>query len=262
MLRFRRMCAAGVVASLVLGAACSEADEPDASAPADTASASEDTATDTTRRDDGADKPEDEDDTFHVAESLDEDLVVRSAADGGADKVVTLHASDMLSGRLVCLVHRQVDDWLEVELPVGAGDRTGWVARDDVALSRHRFRIEVALEAHELTLYSGSEVALSAPVSVGPDAPPAGADLFVTALVRPPDPAGPYGAYAFGLSGSATDAQAFAAGRGVVAVHGVADASTLGSDVATGSIGVAGDVIARMADTIGLPLGTPVDVVA
>jgi hypothetical protein len=247
--------------SLVLGAACSGADGPDASAPSDTASPPDDTAVDSSRRSGGGPGAA-EDGTFHVAESLGGDLVVRSAADDAADEVARLRASDMLSGRVVCLVHQQVDDWLEVGLPVGAGDTTGWVARDDVALSRHRFRIEVALGAHELTVYSGSLVALSAPIAVGPDAPPAGANLFVTALVQPPDPNGPYGAYAFGLSGVAYDAQAFAAGRGVVAVHGVADPSTLGSDVPTGSIGVAGDVVARAADSIGLPLGTPVEVVA
>jgi hypothetical protein len=256
MTRFRRWVAAGVVALLVLGGACSAGDEPDLSAPDDVTSPS------------GADDADEgggdarRDGTFHVAESLDRQLVVRDAASGSADELATLSAPDAVSGRIVCLVVQQVGDWVEVELPSGPAGRTGWVRRDDVALSRHRFRIEVARGARTLTLYTGSVVALSTPVALGPDAPAAGERRFVTELVQPADPAGVYGAYAYGLSGAPNDVAAYASGQGVVAVHGVADGTTLGTDTAAGSIGVAPEIMSRMADTIGLPLGTPVDVVA
>ena len=167
-----------------------------------------------------------------------------------------------MSGRIVCLVVQQVGDWVEVGLPTGPAGRTGWVARDDVALSRHRFRIEVARGARTLTLFTGSVVALSTPVALGPDAPAAGEHRFITELVQPPDPAGVYGAYAYGLSGASNDIAAYASGQGVVAIHGVANGATLGTDTAAGSIGVAPEIMSRMVDTLGLPLGTPVDIVA
>ena len=227
-------------------------DEPDLSAPNDVTSSSGGTDD----ADDGAgDALRDE--TFHVAESLDRHLVVRDAASASAQELVTLTAADAVSGRIVCLVVQQVGDWVEVELPTGPAGRTGWVARDDVALSRHRFRIEVARGARTLTLFTGSVVALSTPVALGPDAPAAGERRFITELVQPPDPAGAYGAYAYGLSGASNDVAAYASGQGVVAVHGVVDGTTLGTDAAAGSIGVAPDIMSRMADTIGLPLGTP-----
>jgi lipoprotein-anchoring transpeptidase ErfK/SrfK len=110
-------------------------------------------------------------------------------------------------------------------------------------------------------LYTGEVEALTVPVALGPDAPPAGEELFIKDLVRPPDPAGPYGAYAFGLSGSDNELGDFTSGTGVVAVHGTGDPSSLGGDVPNGSIAVAPDIVARLADTIGLPLGTPVEIV-
>jgi hypothetical protein len=274
MTRFRRGIVAGVVSLLVLGGACSGADEPDLSAPGDVSSSTRDTASsddadrsgdDATEGDDAAAEIDGEalqDETYYVAESLNDQLVVRDSASAAAQEVVRLSTTDAVSGRIVCLVLQQVGDFVQVELPASPGHATGWVQRDDVALSRHRFRIEVARGARTLTLYSGAVVALSTSVSIGPDAPAAGERLFVTELVRPPDPAGPYGAYAYGLSGAVNDLAAFTAGQGVVAVHGVPDPAVLGTDTATGSIGVAGDIIARMADTLGLPLGTPVDVVA
>ena len=254
MTRHRPGAVAGVALALLvaLGVGCSGADEPELSDP-DSAPSAADAPDATTSADPG--------DTIHVAQALESRLVVRDRPERDADEVATLVASDQASGKIICLVVRQVGDWVEVHLPEGPVDRSGWVARDDVALSRHRFRIEVARGAHTLTLYTGEAVALSTPVALGPDAPPAGEELFIKELVQPPVPDGAYRSYAYGLSGAPNDLAAFTAGQGVVAVHGVADPAGLGTDVASGSIGVGIDIVMRMADTIGLPLGTPVDIV-
>lgn len=254
MTRVRPEAVAGVAlaVALVLGSGCSGGDDRELSDPA-SAPASEGDPDATTSGDPG--------DTVHVAESLDTSLVVFDAAQGDAGELVTLTADDQASGKIVCLVVQQVGDWVEVHLPEGPADRTGWVERDDVALSRHRFRIEVSQSAHTLTLYAGEAVALSAPVALGPDSPEVGEELFIKELVQPPVPDGAYRTYAYGLSGAQNDLADFTAGRGVVAVHGVADIRTLGTDVPAGSIGVGTDIVTRLVDTIGLPLGTPVDVV-
>ncbi len=250
MSRLRR--GAGAVVALVVlggvGAACSSSDAgsgtpaPDATAPSFGTGSTSATA-------------------FHVAQGVGATLVVRQSPDKSAEVVRTLRAADNVSGKIVCLVADELGDWLQVYLPVGAAGDTGWVRRADVTLSRHGFRIEIALRAHRLTVYSGRSVVLSAPVALGPDAPPAGKRLFVTGLVRPPDPAGPYRDFAYGLSGAANGRADFAAGRGVVAVHGTDDPAALGRDVARGAVGVDAAIVTQMVQTIGLPLGTPVDIV-
>lgn len=262
MTRTRTGVVAAVVSLLMLGSACSGDDEPALSLPSDAGRSGADDQTsgeDETGEDGAADPLAGE--TFLVAQAVSDRLVVRRSAQEGADELTTLAAADEVSGKVVCLVVQQVGEWVEVRLPSGPVDRTGWVERDDVTFSHHRFRIEVSRSAHTLTLFTGEIVALSTPVAFGPDAPPAGEELFIKDLVQPPDPAGPYGSYAYGLSGSDNDVADFTAGSGVVAVHGTGDPSSLGGDVPFGAIAVGGDIVARLVDTIGLPLGTPVDIV-
>lgn len=256
MTRTRPGVAVAVVSLLLLGAGCSKDETPDLSLPGDATSSGDEA---TNEDDDTADPLAGE--LFHVAQAAQDTLVVRSSAQESADELATLSAADATSGAIVCLVVQQVGDWVEVRLPSGPGDRTGWVARDDVTLSRHRFRIEVSLSAHTFTLYTGEIVALTAPVALGPDAPDAGDERFVIELVQPPDPAGPYGPYAYGLSGSDNELGKFTAGSGVIALHGTGDPTGLGGDVPYGSIAVGSDIVTRLADTIGLPLGTPIDIV-
>lgn len=252
-----RLGVAVAVAMLVLGGGCSDDESPSLSLP-DASVAADDTTNDESA-DDEADPLQGE--PVYVAQAVDSTLVVRSAAQENAEELVTLEAEDELSGAIVCIVVQQLGDWLEVELPSGPTDRTGWVARDDVALSRHRFRVEVSLSEHTLTLYTGEIVALTTPVAIGPDAPEAGDELFIKDLVQTPDPAGPYGTLAYGLSGSDNEQTKFTSGSGVVAVHGTADPSALGRDVPYGSIAVGPDIVTRLSETIGLPLGTPVAIV-
>jgi lipoprotein-anchoring transpeptidase ErfK/SrfK len=244
---------AAVVSLLLLGVACSGDNSPDLPLPDDRIGA-DDAATDEATEDPLLGE------TFHVAQAATEPLVVHTSAQASSDELVTLSAADETSGLVVCLVDQQVGDWLEVHLPSGPTERTGWVNRDDVTLSRHRFRIVVSRSQHTLTLYTGEVEALTAPVALGPDAPPVGADLFIKELVRPPNPAGPYGPYAYGLSGSRNERHDFAAGAGVVALHGTRNPAALGSDVPHGAIAVDNEIVTRLVDAIGLPLGTPLEI--
>jgi hypothetical protein len=210
---------------------------------------------------DVAEGAEDTDDVVLVGASTGE-LRVWEAPDDGDRPVETVAAAQQTSGQVICVVLRQRgDEWLEVALPTAPAGHSGWVKRADVTLSRHRFRIEVSRSKHTLTLHIGAST-VSAPVAIGTsDGPQAGTTLFITDLVRPPNRSGPYARYAYGLSGHANDLAAFQAGRGVVAIHGAGDLSTLGRDVPAGSIAVDPNFMSRMVETYGLPLGTPVDVV-
>jgi len=249
MSHWRTALTAAVVALLVVVLGCS-ADEPEIAVPPS------DDRPRSNEADDGAD------DAVLVAASS-EDLQVWGSPDDDVPAVETLRVDRQISGEVVSVVvGERGRDWLEVELPTAPVGHTGWIKRADVTLSRHRFRIEVSLSDHTLTLHTGQAEALSARVAIGTaDTPEPGTTLFIKDLVKPPNPSGPYSRYAYGLSGTANDVAAFRAGRGVVAIHGVADPSTLGRDVPTGSIAVAPDVMTRMVETYGLPLGTPVDVV-
>jgi hypothetical protein len=263
-----RLGVAAAVVALAFGTGCSGSNETDLSLPDGTVRDPDDTGTagDGASRDEDGEDGEDsareaEGEAVVVAQAADDTLVVRDSAQEGAEELVTLSAADEVSGKIVCVVVQQIGSWVQVELPTGQGERRGWVARDDVTLSRHRFRIEVSLSDHRMTLYTGQLAAFTTPVGLGPDAPEAGEDLFIKDLVKTPDPTSPYGEYAYGLSGSDNDRDAFVTGNGVVALHGTADPSGLGGDVRYGSIAVGSEYVTRMVDTIGLPLGTPVEIV-
>jgi lipoprotein-anchoring transpeptidase ErfK/SrfK len=78
-------------------------------------------------------------------------------------------------------------------------------------------------------------------------------------LLRPPDPRGFYGPYAFGLSAYSPVYTSFAGGDGQVGIHGTDNPGAIGRDVSHRCIRVANAVVARLARR--LPLGTPVAIV-
>jgi lipoprotein-anchoring transpeptidase ErfK/SrfK len=162
---------------------------------------------------------------------------------------------------VVFLVKDESQGRLEVFLPNPPKGRTGWIDADAVTLSSVSFRIEVSLGRHRLTVFNGSSNVLDEAVAVGVDHPAIGDFYYLKELLQPPDPDGPYGAYVYGLSGYATDLSGFGAGTGVVGIHGTADPDSIGQDTDQGSIALAADVLARLVDDLGLPLGTPVEVI-
>jgi hypothetical protein len=171
-----------------------------------------------------------------------------------------LSAATEASGQLTFLVLEEGDDgWLQVELPTPPPGSSGWVREGDVTLSRHRYSIEIARGAHTLTVFAGGVEALSGSVAIGPDTPPAGTHTFIKELLIPPDGT-PYGVRVYGLAGWTSNEQQFGAGAGVVGIHAAAPAA-LGRDTLTGAIGTDAAVLARLADNIGLPLGTPVSII-
>jgi hypothetical protein len=167
-----------------------------------------------------------------------------------------LSAASEPSGTLTFLVLESRDGWLQVELPTPPPGGRGWVREDAVTLSRHGYRIEIARAAHTLTVFAGGVQAMSGPVAIGPDAPPAGTETFIKELLIPPDGT-PYGGHVYGLAGWTSSEQQFGAGAGVVGIHAAAPAA-LGTDTVTGAIGTDAEVLTQLVDNIGLPLGTPV----
>jgi lipoprotein-anchoring transpeptidase ErfK/SrfK len=163
---------------------------------------------------------------------------------------------------LVFLVKDKDDERIEVYLPVEPAGSSGWVRREDVTVSSVTFRIEVSLAEHRVRVYDRGEVVLDEPAAIGTtDRPSPGVVTYIKELLQPPDANGPYGAYAYGLSGFDTDLASFNDGQGVIGIHGTNDPATVGQDVDRGCIGLTNEVITRLVDEIGLPLGTPVEIV-
>ncbi|WP_084079137.1 L,D-transpeptidase [Demequina sp. NBRC 110057] len=175
----------------------------------------------------------------------------------------TIDGADVLSAPdqtpLVFLVKKHVDDWLEVYLPIMPNGSTGWVPAAAVDIATTDFRIEVSLDDYTLTLFDGADAVVTTEVGVGrEDRPTPGGVYYVRELLQPPNPDGPYGPYAYGLSGYQPVLDSFKGGDPIIGIHGTNEPESLGSDVSSGCLRVDNDVITEMVVDYGVPLGTPV----
>jgi hypothetical protein len=158
---------------------------------------------------------------------------------------------------LVLLVAEQQGDWLKVLLPVRPNGSSGWVRAEQVRLSHHDFHIVIALEAHTITVYDGAKVIDREPVGLGRQRTPTPSGLYYTTeLIRPPNPNGAYGPYAYALSGFSEVLETFNGGEPFLGIHGTNDPSGLGKDVSHGCIRMSNKGITKLAKL--LPLGVPV----
>lgn len=168
---------------------------------------------------------------------------------------------------LVFLVREQQPEWLHVLLPVRPNGSSGWIRASDVTLATHDYRILIELGAHQLTVWKGEEVFAREPIGVGTqDTPTPGGLYYTKELLQPidrqgrPIPDGPYGPYAYGLSGFSEVLYDFAGGDGVIGIHGTNEPASIGRDVSAGCIRLTNEAITRLATT--LPIGVPVEITA
>ena len=162
---------------------------------------------------------------------------------------------------LVFLLDREQGAWLRVHLPVRPNGSTGWVRRRDVNVRGVTYRIDVLRGAHELRLYQHGELVRRFPVAIGTrDTPTPGGTFYLKELLRPPDPDGDYGPYAYGLSGFSNVLTSYNGGDGVIGIHGTNDPSSVGRDVSHGCIRLRNADVTYLAKR--LPLGTPVRILA
>jgi lipoprotein-anchoring transpeptidase ErfK/SrfK len=119
------------------------------------------------------------------------------------------------------------------------------------------YRIVVRLRSHKLRLWRGTKVVATYPLAVGTPSTPTPRGLFyIVELLRPDNPAGSYGPFAFGLSAHSNRLKTFAGGDGRVGLHGTDQPGLIGSSVSHGCIRLRNAAIRRLARI--LPLGTPV----
>lgn len=181
----------------------------------------------------------------------------------GSQPAQRVDRRDELSGQLVFVVIEQRGEWLDVQLPVRPNGSTGWIRAVDVSMSTHEFAMTVELAAHRMTVTNAGEEVLQTPIGVGTaDAPTPGGTYYIKELLQPPDPGGPYGTYAYGLSGFSNVFTSYAGGQGVIGIHGTNRPETVGRDVSDGCIRTSNEVISQLVEQVGIPLGTPVEILA
>ena len=189
------------------------------------------------------------------------DIYADEAAAAPLRQITAAEATSAPGIPIVFLVKAESDDRLEVYLPVRPNGSTGWVDKDDVEVATVTHRIEVGISEHRIRVYNRDEIIVDEPIGVGrTDRPTPGGIYYLKELLQPPDPNGPYGPFAYGLSGFSTVLSSFNGGDGVIGIHGTNEPDLLGQDVSSGCIRVHNDVINRLVNEVGLPLGTPVEI--
>jgi lipoprotein-anchoring transpeptidase ErfK/SrfK len=200
------------------------------------------------------------DDVSLVARSLVPKIKVYSSPTGAAS-TQTLASPVSSGGPLVFLVQERKSDRLRVLLPVRPNESQGWVRAADVKLSQLNYRITVSTKKHELSLYRAGKVVMQEPVGLGKGTTPTpGGVFYLKELLRPSNPRGAYGPYAYGLSGYSNVLNEFLGGDGQIGIHGTSDPSSVGKDVSHGCIRMRNAAITKLAKM--LPLGVPVQMIA
>lgn len=181
---------------------------------------------------------------------------------GGTQPSLVLDNPTTNGGPLVFLVDGGTGDgWLNVQLPIRPNGSTGWIREADVELRRHTYWIVVELGDHRITVHRGDEVILDEPVGTGTgNTPTPGGRYYIKELLQPPDPDGPYGPFAYGLSGFSPALTTFNGGDATIGIHGTNDPASIGHDVSHGCIRMSNEGIVFLAGV--LPLGTPVEILA
>jgi lipoprotein-anchoring transpeptidase ErfK/SrfK len=200
------------------------------------------------------------DGTSLVAQAKPASMPIYAAA-GGTEASQSLDNPNENGAPLVFLVKERQGDWFNVYLPVRPNGSTGWVRAADVNVASNPYSVDIALAAHRLVVHNGDEVVLDEPIGVGTaQTPTPGGVYYIKELLQPPDPNGPYGPYAYGLSGFSNVIDEFRGGDGVIGIHGTNEPEAIGTDVSHGCIRMSNEAILELVPV--LPLGTPVHITA
>lgn len=165
-------------------------------------------------------------------------------------------------GRVVFVVLEDQGEWLKVSAPIRQNGGVGYVPASIIDRRfLHDWKIKIEIGKRQLTLTRGNEVILTEKVAVGTTKTPTPVGTFYTVdIVKPKRPNGPYGAFAYGISGFSPVYQKFGAGDGRIGIHGTNDPAKLGTAASNGCIRISNAAITKMRNM--LPLGVPVEIVA
>jgi lipoprotein-anchoring transpeptidase ErfK/SrfK len=195
-----------------------------------------------------------------VAHALPGRTMVHAAPDFSSERITMFRNPDDRGASVVFqVIGPVVDGWVEVRLPIRPNGTTGWIRARQLVFTTNPYRIDVDVDRFELTITRTDEVVLTAPVGIGTgETPTPHGDFYLTELLRPSDPTGIYGPYAYGLSGFSDTLSSFNGGPGAIGIHGTNEPELLGTNVSHGCVRVDNAVIEQL--TTFLPLGTPVTI--
>jgi lipoprotein-anchoring transpeptidase ErfK/SrfK len=146
--------------------------------------------------------------------------------------------------------------WFRVQLPVRPNGAVGWVPAPDVRLQRVTTRILVDLSDRRVTLFRHGRPVLEARAAIGkPGTPTPTGRYYVNQRLRAPDPSGPFGPGAVGISAFSPTLQDWAQG-GPIAIHGTNVPYKLGLAVSYGCVRIANGDLLRLYELA--TEGTPV----
>lgn len=182
------------------------------------------------------------------------------AARAGGPAVGVLPATNPYGvAETVAVIGAPTGEWLHVELPIRPNGSTGWIPARAARLTWTPYTIEVSLAARTLTLRKGSQVVLASPVAVGTPRTPTPPDhTYVWELIQPPNPAGDYGPYIFGLAEFSDSYSVFNGGDVQIGIHGTDEPASIGQPASHGCVRLPNAVLRQLVGV--LPLGTPVTI--
>jgi len=135
--------------------------------------------------------------------------------------------------------------WAQVVLPWTPNGRTGWVTLRGRREVHTSIWVQADLSRRRVMLMRGSRVLHSFVAAIGaPDSPTPIGRFSVTDPIATGDPSGPYGWYAFGLSGHQPHLPPGWSGGDQLAIHGTNDPATIGMRVSAGCLHVSAHALA------------------
>ncbi len=146
---------------------------------------------------------------------------------------------------------------IRVSLPSMPNGQFGWIARDEVTITKIDHQVEVDLARREATVWAGDRQLVKTPVVVGtPWTPTPTGVFYLRDIIRQPDPSGAYGPYILALSGFSETLETFNGGLPAIALHGTDNPGAMGRPQSNGCVRLPNEIVESLAHD--LPLGTPV----
>jgi hypothetical protein len=154
-------------------------------------------------------------------------------------------------------------EWLRIMLPERPNGGTGWVRADNVTRSTSPWRMVLKLSETRVRVYKDGFEVWSAPVGIGKDRTRTPTGGFFVAVIEKPGHGG-YGPIVLNLNAHSEDIASWdGSGDAITAFHGPFGAQELirsgGGKVSNGCIRMLTEDQLKMD---GIPVGTPVDIIA
>ncbi|MDX6522035.1 MAG: hypothetical protein QOF08_2640 [Gaiellales bacterium] len=147
--------------------------------------------------------------------------------------------------------------WARIVLPWRPNGETGWITLTGRHVVHTAFWVRADLSRRTVTLMKGRGSLAVFKSAIGTSSTPTPTGHFsVTDLVATGDPSGPFGWYAFGLSGHQPNLPVGWGGGDQLAIHGTNDPSSIGTAASAGCLRVSSAALSTLKRY--LRLGTPV----